>query len=441
MKKINYTLAVLFIIIVHFAAAQNIGDLDGIYYQAVALDDETREMVGVDMESKPLFNREIGVRFTITKGLDGSVQWEETHVTTTDKYGLFTLIIGKGSVTSSAYDRLLDIPWIDADQFLRIEISTKNNGNYKLVSNQRFMSVPYAFYTDDIADDAIRTEKILNETILTEDIADDAITTEKILNETIITEDIADGAITTEKILNETIISEDIADGAVRTEEILDETILTKDIANDAITTEKILNEEIVAEDIHTGAVTSDEILDETIQNVDIADKTINLETKVSHILPVKNGGTGMDASGIANGQILVGDETNSDFQLTNIKAGTGIEITNTAGGIEIASPPVGVDSDGSFTIPVGSNGVITKNKAWYSPNSLKISSSPDKPIVMGDIFLASADSDLKGCILSTYLQSIDGGGKANVQVIIFNPQSIDVQLAPTMTFKFLLVK
>ena len=59
----------------------------------------------------------------------------------------------------------------------------------------------------------------------------------------------------------------------------------------------------------------------------------------------------------------------------------------------------------------------------------------------MGDIFLVSADSDLKGCILSSYLQSIDGSGKANVQIIIFNPRAIDVELEHTMTFKFLLVK
>ncbi|MDH5368314.1 MAG: hypothetical protein OEW67_15150, partial [Cyclobacteriaceae bacterium] len=66
---------------------------------------------------------------------------------------------------------------------------------------------------------------------------------------------------------------------------------------------------------------------------------------------------------------------------------------------------------------------------------------SPTKPFVMGDIFLVSADSDLQGCILSAYLQSIAGDGRANVQVIIFNPQGIDVTLASTMTFKFLLVK
>lgn len=57
------------------------------------------------------------------------------------------------------------------------------------------MSVPYSFYTDDIADNAIRTEKILNSTILNEDVADNTLSSAKILNATILNEDIADGTV------------------------------------------------------------------------------------------------------------------------------------------------------------------------------------------------------------------------------------------------------
>ena len=70
MKKFKYILIVTFITAVNLVSAQRIGNLDGIYYQAVAINDETQEIVGIDIESKPLYNREIGVRFTITKGLD-----------------------------------------------------------------------------------------------------------------------------------------------------------------------------------------------------------------------------------------------------------------------------------------------------------------------------------------------------------------------------------
>lgn len=440
MKKLIYILSIVFLFVAQHGISQNIGDLEGIYYQAVALDDEAKEIVGVDVEAKPLHAREIGVRFTITKGLDGQVQWEEIHITTTDDYGLFTLVIGQGQVSSSLYARMLDIPWIDADQFLQVEISAKNDGDYKLVSNQKFMTVPYAFYADDIADDAI--------------------TTAKILNEEIIAEDVAEGAIESSEILNETILAEDIATGSVESSEILNETILSEDIAASAITTSEILNETILAEDIAEGSVESSKILNGTILNEDIADNTINLKGKVTDTLSVANGGTGqgfltdnsiligngtggIDILGIANdGQIPIGVSGGKPV-LANLIAGDGIEITNSAGSITITSPPISsqTSSDGTFQVNPGSNGIITGSTAWTTPNSLKVTPPDGKAFEMGDIFLVSADSDLKGCLLSAYLESIGGDGRANVQVVIFNPSPGDVTLASTITLKFLLVK
>jgi len=344
MKKYIQIYIVLFLTLASQGLfAQQIGNLEGINYQAVAIDDQGKEIVGIDVSGKPLYEKTIGVQFSITSGVDGAVLYQETHEALTDQYGLFSLVIGLGTQTGQGtHSTLLDIPWIEADQFLKVEISINNDGDYKLVSLQQFMAVPYSFYTDDIADNAITTNKVLDGTLL----------------------------------------------------------------------------------------------------NEDIANGTIDLTSKVTGILPVNNGGTGIDGSVVTDGQILIGNGTSGGFNAANVTAGAGIDIINTAGGIEISSPPVGVGSDGSFTIPVGSNGNIVAGEAWYSPNSLKIAPIPGKPIVMGDIFLVSADNDLKGCILSAYLQSIDGSGNANVQVVIFNPQNNgNVTLTSTMTFKFLLVK
>ena len=303
MKKIFqfiYISTFLLLGLVEKSIAQQIGDLNGIYYQAVAIDENGKEIVGMDIEGKPLYNKTIGVRFSITKGLNGAVQWEETHITNTDKYGLFTLIIGKGNRSAnSLYTRLLDIPWIDADQFLKVEISTKNDSIYKLVSNQQFMSVPYAFYTDDIADDAITTNKIL----------------------------------------------------------------------------------------------------DLTIKNQDIANGTIDLTSKVTNVLPVKNGGTGdatltdnslllgkgtnpVQSLGQAtNGQIPIG-ATGSGPVLANIKAGKGIIVTNGPGSIEIAT---GGTSTGSLNI-----GIISTGQSFLSPPI------PVPGVSLGDIIVAYLDTDLK---------------------------------------------
>ncbi len=182
--KTYIKLTLLFILLfatVGQISGQDIGNLHGINYQAVAIDEDGKEIVGMDMEGKPLYDKEIGVRFTIQKGKDGEVLYQETHETLTNQHGLFSLTIGKGNQTGGTYSHLNDIPWIDADQWLKVEISIENDGNYRLISNQRFMSVPYSFYTDNIADNAITTEKILDSTIINEDIADSTINlTEKV---------------------------------------------------------------------------------------------------------------------------------------------------------------------------------------------------------------------------------------------------------------------
>jgi hypothetical protein len=291
----------------------HIGDLKGIYYQAVAIDEDGKEIVGTDIAGKPLYEKAIGVRFTITKGSDGTIEYQETHTTTTDRYGLFSLTIGQGQSTGSGlYSRLPDIPWIDADQFLKVEISAKNNDDYRMVSNQQLMAVPYSFYTDDIADDAINSAKIMDGTIL----------------------------------------------------------------------------------------------------NEDIADGTIDLSLKVTDTLPVANGGTG-SVSFIKN-SLLLGNSTDSieslgtalDGQipigvtggkpvLATLKAGTGVAITNTPGGIEISSSVSEITSDpaGTFVInnlPVGSTYVSNAINAFE--------------VNFGDIVVGSVDKDLQGCMLTTYV-------------------------------------
>jgi hypothetical protein len=52
----------------------------------------------------------------------------------------------------------------------------------------------------------------------------------------------------------------------------------------------------------------------------------------------VAYGGTGMDASGVTNGQILIGHDANNNFSLATLTAGNGIVVTNGAGSITLAT-------------------------------------------------------------------------------------------------------
>ena len=399
MKKHLLTLIAIVGLGVTTFAQNQIANLEGINYQAVAIDDQAHEIVGNDVVGKPLFEKEIGVRFSITDGPSGAVTYySDEHVTTTDRYGMFSVTIGLGTFVSGDYTALLDIPWINGDQWLMVEISTNNDGNYNEVSYEKFMAVPFAFYTDDIADNSITTWKIVDETIQAIDIDTSAVETSEILDETILAEDIATGAVETSEILDETILAEDIATGAVTTDEILDETIL--------------------AEDIATGAVTTDEILDGTILNEDIANGTIDLTTKVTGILPVANGGTGIDASGVTDGQLLIGNGTTGGFDLANITAGTGIGIINTPGGIEINSSVSGINSNLAGNVQIGSPGSgpcnggreLAAGDTWTSP------AIPLAGVALGNIMVGSVNDDLKGCMMTTYVRSTN-----QIEVSIYN--------------------
>ena len=59
-------------------------------------------------------------------------------------------------------------------------------------------------------------------------------------------------------------------------------------------------------------------------------------------ILSVARGGTGKDATGLANGQLLIANTVNSGFDLATVTAGSGIIITNDKGSITVTlSPPL----------------------------------------------------------------------------------------------------
>lgn len=348
MKKNIFLIILINLLIPYYSYSQRIGDLKGIYYQAVAYDEFSKEIVGKDIQLKPLYNKEIGVRFTITKGLNGPILYQETHQTITDKNGLFTLIIGNGNLTGEGiYNKLLDIPWIDADQFLKVEISTKNDGNYRLVSNQQFMAVPYSFYTDDIADNAITTEKILDSTISNQDIKTDAVDSRVIMNETIISEDIKDGGVTTS------------------------------------------------------------DILDATIQNDDIADGTIDLKTKVTNVLQVKNGGTGI--SSIPENTVLAGGKSNVITPKILASKDSSIVITQTNDSIlfKVGFKPTEVTSDPAGTFNVN---VLNPGETYVSNaiNAFQVN--------FGDIVVASIDKDLQGCMLTAYVSQPNV-----IRIAIFN--------------------
>ena len=423
MKK-SFIISVLIIGSLLNTHAQKIGNLDGIFYQAVAIDNETREIVGKDIVSKPLYNKTIQVRFTITNGINGPVQWQEVHETITDKYGLFTLTIGQGEITSATpYMSMLEIPWIDAIQFLKVEIDSKNNGNFELVSYQKFMSVPYAFYCDDIADDAILTSKILDSTIVNADMHTAAIDSRTILDETIIAADIHTGAVESDEILDstivnadlhtaaidsrtildETIIAADIHTGAVESDEILDSTIVNADLHTAAIDSRTILNETIIAADIHAGAVESDEILDSTIVNADLHTAAIDSRTILDETIIAADIHTGA----VESDEILDSTIVNADLHTAAIDSRTildgSIQTTDIADGAinssKIADGAIKVDdiADNAINLQTKVSGILPVTNGGTGNASF----------VSGEIITGNGNSGLSSKVLASRDSSI----------------------------------
>jgi hypothetical protein len=88
----------------------------------------------------------VNVRFSILDGsITGTTIYQETHSTTTNNFGLFTLAIGRGTVTSGTFSA---INWGTGDKFLKVEIAADGSGNYQLQGTTQLLSVPYSLYSE-----------------------------------------------------------------------------------------------------------------------------------------------------------------------------------------------------------------------------------------------------------------------------------------------------
>ncbi|MBA4322722.1 MAG: hypothetical protein C0408_07890, partial [Odoribacter sp.] len=108
----------------------------GIHYQAVARDNYGKE----------LSDREIDVKFSIISGNPlGPIVYQELHSRVrTSKYGVFSLVIGKGEPTGGTVTELSLVQWETAAHYLKIEV--KFNSDFIDMGTMQFFAVPYALY-------------------------------------------------------------------------------------------------------------------------------------------------------------------------------------------------------------------------------------------------------------------------------------------------------
>lgn len=106
----------------------------GINYQAVARDANGAALQG----------RHILVRLSIRDSTaSGTIVYQETDTATTDKFGLFNVVIGYGTPTYGTFNAL---NWGGNRKYLQVDVDVTNSGTFTNVGISQMVSVPYALY-------------------------------------------------------------------------------------------------------------------------------------------------------------------------------------------------------------------------------------------------------------------------------------------------------
>jgi hypothetical protein len=106
----------------------------GIAFQAIAR----------NLNGSPIANRSLQVRFSVLdSAANGTAVYVETHNTTTNTLGLFSLSVGMGTAVTNTF---VSINWGKNNKFLKTEIDADGTGTWLDLGTQQMMSVPYALY-------------------------------------------------------------------------------------------------------------------------------------------------------------------------------------------------------------------------------------------------------------------------------------------------------
>lgn len=121
----------------------------GVYAFAQAPLKFSYQAIARNAAGDPLENQAIGVRISILNNTStGTLLYRETHSTTTNQFGLFTLEIGGGTVVNGAMNA---IDWGLGDKFLRVDFDPNGGTSYTNMGATQLLSVPYALYAGNSA--------------------------------------------------------------------------------------------------------------------------------------------------------------------------------------------------------------------------------------------------------------------------------------------------
>ncbi|HOM41582.1 MAG TPA: hypothetical protein PK064_11790, partial [Bacteroidales bacterium] len=138
--KTRFILSVIFILSSMLCALSQTPQ--GFTYQAIAR----------NASGDAISNQSLPVRLTIqSDSLGGTTFWQELHSSvTTNSFGLFTVIVGKGTrQASSTVPTFSDIDWKVIPKFIKTEVYY--NSEWKNMGSSRLWSVPYSMVASNLS--------------------------------------------------------------------------------------------------------------------------------------------------------------------------------------------------------------------------------------------------------------------------------------------------
>ena len=134
-----YTIRFLFIAVILslFTSSQLMAQqLPQINYQGVAR----------KIDGSPVMDQAITLRLTIRDGSANSTSvYSETRQLTTNKFGLFTVVIGSSGALSRS-GTMAGIVWSTGNKFLQVEIDPQGGNSFTNMGTSQLQSVPYAIH-------------------------------------------------------------------------------------------------------------------------------------------------------------------------------------------------------------------------------------------------------------------------------------------------------
>ena len=105
-------------------------------------------------------NKVVALQFTILSGSPlGNVEYQETHLDTTDQWGVVNLAIGTGTIQQGNF---ASIDWGINTYYLQVELDENGGTNFQMMGTLQLLSVPYALYAGNVNTSSINTGYIFH---------------------------------------------------------------------------------------------------------------------------------------------------------------------------------------------------------------------------------------------------------------------------------------